>query len=126
MSKDAYAQFLAALAKTREPALALAEQLLEQDRFDEAERAIVAVDDSIYGGVAIARLYREWLTRLVAQQDPPCDRARLEAYFERAEHWAHWAYPETHTAVEAEDYARGRADDTHRLVQILGYHPKHP
>ena len=124
MPKDAYEQFLAALTAKRRPALELAQRLLQQDRFDEAEQAVRAVDDSIYGGVALAKLYRESLARLVEQRDPPCAPARLEAYFERAEHWAHWAYPEPHTAVEAEDYEQGRAEDTRTLIAILGYHPK--
>jgi len=123
MPKDPYQQYLAMLAKKRQPAVDLAQRLLEEDRYDQAEQAIRAADDSIYGAVAIAKLYREWLSRLVAEGRVQTNRARVETVFHRAEYWAHSAYPEPHTEVEAENYASGQADDTRELVKILGYHP---
>ncbi|MEZ6190011.1 MAG: hypothetical protein R3C45_01820 [Phycisphaerales bacterium] len=122
MPKDDYERYLAALTKKRRPAIEQAQRLLEDDRFEEAERAIMSVDDSIYGHVAVARLYRDTLMQLAERE--PCNRARLEAYFERAEHWFHSAYPDPHTLIEAEDFEQGRKDETAELVRILGYHPK--
>lgn len=124
MTKDPYQLYLAELEKMRRPALEAARVLLEEGRYDEAERGIAAADDSIYGAVAIAKLYREWLQTLVDRREPCADRATIEAVFDRAEHWAHSAYPEPHTACEADNWARGRLEDTATLVQILGYNPR--
>lgn len=121
MARDQYEQFLAELARKRAPAVAAAEELVAQGRFDEADRAVVAADGSIYGCVALARLYREHLEALV--RGGAASRDRCIAVFNRALRWAQSAYPEPHTEIEAEDYRRGRAADRARLVGLLGFDP---
>lgn len=123
MARSDYDIWLEHLARKRAPAVAEAEGLLDDDRYDEAERAIVAVDDSIYGEVEIARLYHRRLEQLVALGVTDASRARVEEVFRRALSWAHRAYPEPHTALEATQYDTGRAEDRARLVRILGYEP---
>lgn len=126
MQRESYEEWLASLARKREPAMAEARRLVESERYDEAERAVTAVDDSIYGAVALARMYRERLAGLVASGALKAreDRARAERVFARALLWAHSAYPEPHTAIEAEDYQRGREENLADLVGLLGYDPR--
>lgn len=123
MSKDPYERYLEGLAKTRAPAMKRAMELVEAERYDQADEAVKAADGSIYGEVALAKMYREHLAVLVAAGRHHAERARAEAVFRRALKWAESAYPEPHTEVEAENYERGRAEDLADLVKILGYQP---
>lgn len=123
MPKDQYEIWLKALARKRAPAEAQAAELLTQRRFDEAEQAVRRVDDSIYGAVALAKLYESHLQALVAAGEVERDRAHLEEVFRRALNMAQSCYPEPHTACEADNYERGRVEDRARLVGILGYDP---
>jgi hypothetical protein len=123
MTRDSYEIYLEALAKKRAPALAQAIKLVIAERYDEAEQTVTRVDDSIYAGVAIAKMYRDRLTELVAQGQHRSNPAQAEAVFHRALSWARSCYPEAHTHYEADDYERGRAKDLADLTQILGYHP---
>jgi hypothetical protein len=106
--------------EAREPAVAKATKLLREDKFEEAEQAIMQVDQSIEGGGAIAGMYEARLRELVEQQ---ADKDTLETVFGRALRWAQHCYPEPHTQDEADAYERGRVEDRSRLVQILGYDP---
>jgi hypothetical protein len=123
MANDEYEPFLAGLARRRAPAVARAEQLLAEDRYDAAEEAIRAVDSSIYGAVATAKLYRKRLEEMVAAGVTEANKSRVEAVFRRGLRSAQGAYPEPHTAIEADNYASGQADDRAELVGILGYDP---
>lgn len=110
----------------RGPAVAQAEALMAEDRYGEAELTVQRVDSSIYGGVAIARLYESRLKALVAAggfKRAGRERERVEEVYRRALGWAQGCYPEAHTEVEAEDYERGREEDRARLVKVLGYDP---
>lgn len=120
MARSNYDLFLEQLARKRAPPVVIAERLLLEDRFDEAEREITNIDDSIYSAVEIARMYRRHLEHLVAAGE---GRARLDPIFRRALLWAQGAYPEPHTAVEEEHRDAGRAEDRAELVGILGYDP---
>lgn len=115
-------RYAAAQKELRAPAVARAEVLLAEDRYDEAERAIMEVDSSIYGGGEIAHMYERRLKGLVAA-GVGRDRDRVEAVFRRALSWAQGCYPEPHTEIEADDYETGRAEDRTRLVAVLGYDP---
>lgn len=110
-------------AEARAPAVAVAERLLADDRFDEAERAVMQVDQSIEGGVEIARLYERRLRSMVASGLVRSDRERVERTFGRALRWAQSCYPEPHTRIESEQFEAGRNEDRARLVGILGYDP---
>jgi len=123
LTRDPYKQHLAELEQKRAPALAEAASLLEAQRYDEAERAVRVVDDSIYCSIAIAGMYREHLRSLVSAGRHKSQKPRVEEVFRRAWNWAGNAYPEPHTGEEADRYERGRADDLAELVKILGYNP---
>lgn len=107
----------------RAPAVSLAEELLRKGEFDEAERAVMQVDQSIEGGVAIARMYERRLREMVDKGLVSRDKQAVEAVFGRALRWAQHCYPEPHTQIEADDFEAGRKEDRARLVAILGYEP---
>lgn len=111
------------MERRRDEAMQAAAPLLKAGRFDEMEQAIRAADDSIMGAVAIGRAYTDALSAMVASGAHRKDKARAEALFERALRWRQSAYPEPHTAIEAKDNERGRADDRQALIAILGYDP---
>lgn len=121
MAKSDYELFREGLERKRAPAVARAVQLLADDRYEEAEEEIRTVDSSIYGMVATAKMYRERLAELVADGVNSQNKARVEAVFHRALVTAQSAYPEPHTAMEADDYTAGQAEDRAQLVAILGY-----
>ena len=123
MGERGYERYLRQVAGRRAPAVAEADRLMSEDRYDEAERAIRAVDDSIYGAVEMAKIYRHRLEQLVLDGVNLDTKPRLVRVFERAVMAAWSAYPEPHTALEAENYSRGRATDRAELVKILGYDP---
>ena len=83
----------------------------------------MAVDPSIYGGVASAKMYRLYLQELTAEGVTDSNRAHAETIFRHALRTAVWAYPEPHTQMEADSYSSGRAEDRAALVEILGYDP---
>ena len=112
------------LAERRAPAVREAHRLLAEDRYDEAEQAIRRVDDSMYGAVEIAKLYRRRLEQLAARGVNEATKPHLTRVFERAVRAAYGAYPEPHTAIEAEQYDTGRETDRAELVRILGYDPR--
>ncbi|MES2460069.1 MAG: hypothetical protein V4671_05755 [Armatimonadota bacterium] len=121
MAKSDYELFREGLERKRAPAVARAVQLLADDRYEEAEEEIRTVDSSIYGMVATAKMYRERLAELVADGVNSQNKARVEAVYHRALATAQSAYPEPHTAMEADDYTAGQAEDRAQLVAILGY-----
>jgi len=124
VSDREYERYLKALAARRAPAVREADRLLAEDRYDEAEQAIRRVDDSIYGAVEIAKLYRRRLEQLAAGGVTENTKPHLARVFERAVQAAYGAYPEPHTAIEAEQYDSGRESDRAELVRILGYDPR--
>ncbi len=126
MDMRSYELWLKELAKRREPAMAEASALADQERFDEAETAVKRVDDSIYGAVALGKMYQAKLEAIVASGAARSGdgKRRAERLFERALWWAQSAYPEPHTAIEADNYSTGQAEDLSRMVGILGYDPR--
>ncbi len=106
-----------------EPAVEKAAGLLQREKFEEAEAVVAAVDSSIQGSVAIARMYEEHLRALVKSGAARKDKERIERVFLRALSWAQNCYPDPHTQIEAENYEAGRAQDRARLVGVLGYEP---
>lgn len=118
-----YLRWLEALHARRAPAETAAAALIEAGSYDEGERTVLAVDNSIYGHVAIARLYRARLQTLVASGTAASDPGLARTIFQRALTWSWRSYPEPHTACEAEQYDEGQARDRAELVAILGYDP---
>lgn len=122
MSIEAYEQYLESLRQRRAPALAQAAQLIDAGDFDTGERLVTQVDDSIYGAVALAGLYRATLeqsrdsVRLVA--DARSRSAWRDEVYRRAVRWACQALPEPHTAVEAEQFEEARRQARAELEQI--------
>ncbi len=111
-------------AKLREPAEQAAAALIAKDQFEEAEAAMQRVDSSIYGSVALAKIYEARLKTLVEQGAGRKQKERVEVVFHRALSWAQNCYPEPHTEDEGESYEAGRKSDRERLVAILGYEPR--
>jgi hypothetical protein len=122
--RKASEKYMKELTERRAPAEQVAADLLAKGQYDEAELAIQRVDSSIYGAVAIARLYESRLKTVVAQGGVRTDKDQTETLFRRALSWAQHCYPEPHTGCEAEQYESGRAEDRMRLVAILGYDPQ--
>lgn len=126
-SADEYRRASADAAEARRaaqaPAVAQAEEFLRKGEFDVAERAIMQVDQSIEGGVAIARMYERRLQEMVDQGMVSRQQQTVEAVFGRALRWTQHCYPEPHTQIEADDFEAGRQADRARLVGILGYDP---
>lgn len=123
MSRSSSDIFLRALAERRAPAEVAAARLIEEHRYQDAEQTIRAADDSIYGSLATARLYKARLQQIVASPDLRQDSALLLEVYRRALRWAQISYPEVHTECEAQDYERGRQMDHAELVAIVGYDP---
>lgn len=84
-------------------------RLILELRFEEVEAAVRQVDNDIYGANALADAYE------AALQRNPSDPTLLD----RAIFWAHSAYPEPHTAIEAEDYRAGAAARVARLRSVF-------
>lgn len=120
----AYEKHMKELKERREPAEHSAAALIAEDKFEEAEAHVMKADSSIYGAVALAKLYESRLKAMVHDGATRKQKDRVERLFHRALSWAQNCYPEAHTEVEAEDYAAGRTEDRARLVAILGYEPK--
>ncbi len=99
MSMESYQIWLQALRKKLAAAATEAEPLVEQGRFDEAEKLVRAVNNDIYGSVALGDMFTSALERVV--QSPHPDRALAQALYERALHWRS-AWPGVHTREEAE------------------------
>lgn len=121
MLKDAHEIWRIAMAKKRAPAEKQAAAMIEAGRFDDAESAVRAVDQSVYADVAIGKLFRERLVAIV--NDPASSHADREAVFRRALAWIWKVYPDPHTEIEADRYQEGMARDRRELVSILGYDP---
>lgn len=116
-------RYLQELEARRKPAELAAAALIEQGKFEEAEAAVQQADSSIYGAVALARLYETRLKALAGHGAPGKQRDRTERVFRRALSWAQNCYPEAHTQEEADSHESGRAQDRTRLVKLLGYDP---
>jgi hypothetical protein len=67
VSDGNYHCYINDLACRRAPAVAEAEGLIASECYDEAEKAVIAADSSIYGAVEIAKMYRRRLEHLLAK-----------------------------------------------------------
>lgn len=99
MPRESYQIWLQALRKELAAAAAEARPLVEQGRFDEAEKLVRAVDNDIYGSLALGDIFTSALKSVVRNPHP--DRALAQALYVRALHWRS-AWPGVHTQEEAE------------------------
>lgn len=116
MGQSDYERYLEGLRQRRAPAMERAARLIDEGRFDEADQAVKAADDSIYGAVALAGLYKATLAGSNASRR----REWRQRVYEKAVSWAESAFPEPHTAIEAENYDRGREEARAELTDMLG------
>lgn len=126
MSMKDYEQFLEQLRIKRGPAESQAAQLIRKGKFDEAEQIVRQADDSIYGAVAIAKLFDARLREMIAAGELKRNKAAVEVMYKRTLKWKWSCYPEPHTECEAEDYDKGRDEDKAELVKLMGYDPGSP
>lgn len=82
--------------------------LIEALHFEEAEALIRRIDSDIFGANALARAYEAALERSPAEP----------RILDRAVYWARGAFPEAHTAVEAEEYRTAAEETVARLKGI--------
>jgi hypothetical protein len=123
MSMKDYERFLEELKVKRGPAEARARELIRAEKFEEADETVRRADDSIYGAVALARLYEARLAEMIGAGDLKRRKASVEAVYRQALRWNWSCYPEPHTEYEADDYERGRVEDHAKLVKMMGYDP---
>lgn len=92
-------------------------------RFDAAEAAVLAVDREIQSAVMLGAMYTTLLREAVQNGARESRAEYVTALHERALHWRLSAYPEAHTAYEADDYAAGRAADRAELAALIAESP---
>ncbi len=98
MSMDSYHKWLKEIREKLAAAVTEAVPLVEQGKFDEAEKLVRAVESDIYGAVALGDMFTSALERMVRSPHP--DRVLAQALCERALRWRS-AWPGIHTEEEA-------------------------
>ncbi len=100
-------------------AIVRAHELEAQDKLSEAELTIRQADSDIYGGIAIADMYRNRLRRLAKGND----RQKAIDAFHLAKSWAGNTMPEPHTREESERNESVYREREVELLRILGFNP---
>ena len=93
-------------------------------RFDAADAQVRAVDRDIQSAVMLGAMYTEALRAAISNGERETRAEYVEALHQRALRWRQSAYPEPHTAYEADDYESGRAADSAQLAAILSGKPR--
>jgi hypothetical protein len=88
-------------------------------RFDAADARVLAVERDIQTAVMLGAMYTEALRESVKLGERRSRPAHFAALFDKALHWRHSAYPEPHTAVEAENFSAGRDADRAQLEALI-------
>jgi hypothetical protein len=88
--------------------------------FDAADARVLAVDRDIQSAVMLGAMYTQALRESVKLGERQSRREFFDALFERALRWRQSAYPEPHTAYEADSYSSGRDADRAELEALLG------
>ena len=88
-------------------------------RFDVVDAHLRAIDPDIQAAVMLGALYTQALREAVEGGERESRPEYVTALHARALRWRQSAYPEPHTAFEADDYAAGRAADREQLAAIL-------
>lgn len=87
--------------------------------FDAADARLLAVDRDIQSAVMLGAMYTESLREALQLGERESRPEHFKALFERALRWRQSAYPEPHTACEAEDYSAGRDADRAQLEVLI-------
>jgi hypothetical protein len=87
--------------------------------FDAVEAAVFAVDRDIQAEVMLGAMYTAELRAAIANGERTTRQDYITALYERALHWRISAYPEPHTAYEADAFAAGRDADRAELAALL-------
>ena len=87
--------------------------------FDAADARVLAVDREIQSAVMLGAMYTAELRECVARGERESRPGYIAALHQRALHWRLSAYPEPHTAPEAEYYAAGADADRAELAALL-------
>ncbi|MFT3665471.1 hypothetical protein [Piscinibacter sp.] len=109
---DALRRRLAAAARAALPDV-------QAGRFAEADAAVLAVDSEIQSAVMLGALYTEALRDAVGRGERATRPDHVAALHAHALHWRLRAYPEPHTAFEADSYDAGRRADRAALAALL-------
>lgn len=115
MSMDSYHIWLKEIREKLAAAVTEAAPLVEQGKFDEAEKLVRAVESDIYGTVALGGMFSSALERVVRSPHP--DRVLAQALYERALRWRS-AWPGVHTQEEA-DAERAHAEEVRQELTAL-------
>src|SRR5690606_29976631 len=105
-------QRLAAAARAAVP-------LVRAGDFAAADAAVLAVDREIQADVMLGAMYTAELRAAVERGEREARPEFVAALHERALHWRVSAYPEPHTAYEADSYEAGRAAARAELAAVL-------
>jgi hypothetical protein len=87
--------------------------------FTAAESRVRSVDRDIQSAVMLGAMFTEALREALAAGERDTRPEYFTALYERALHWRQSAYPEPHTAHEADDYSAGRDADRAELEAML-------
>jgi hypothetical protein len=87
--------------------------------FAAADAKVLAVDRDIQAAVMLGAMYTETLREAVKLGERKSRREYFDALFERALRWRQSAYPQPHTAHEADSYSSGRDADRAELEALL-------
>lgn len=87
--------------------------------FDAAETRVLAVDREIQSAVMLGAMYTAELRESIERGERESRPGFVAALHQRALHWRLSAYPEPHTAHEADDYSAGRDADRALLDGLL-------
>ena len=87
--------------------------------FPAAESRVLAVERDIQTAVMLGAMFTQALRDALRAGERESRPAHFEALFQRALRWRQSAYPEPHTAYEADDYEAGREADLAELEKIL-------
>jgi hypothetical protein len=93
-----------------------AQGMIEDGRFDDAEKLMTLTESGPEVCAILGRLYEARLS--ASSEDSAGSREEL---YRRALDWRLRSYPEPHTEIEAEAYRSGMDEDRTRLIELLGY-----
>ena len=92
--------------------------------FDAADALVRGVDRDIQSAVMLGAMYTDALRAAVSAGERESRPEFFAALHERALRWRRSAYPEPHTAMEADDYASGRDSDRAQLHELSKRPPR--
>ena len=125
MPRDASEIYRQKLREKLDVAVANAMPLALVGEFDAAEQTIRVVDRDVYGWLAMARMYIAAIAALGGEKASHSDRETVLAMFDRAVAHRELSYPMPHSREEADWYSNGQSQDRSKVVEEIGFDPKH-